>query len=247
MGHKLQVHAEGLLPVAMSSSSPVFASCCGLPCECLLAVFCFRSVCAVGILFGFLTASHTDMYVVVTNPRGPRIRFHVPPRRHPYSARDISCSLVLRVGSCQLMRIQGLRAVTKIHWQFVVRRVLMRKFIVRVGSHFALSSTKQTWTGTQTTPGIFRSLHAVGSLYSAPSSHADVCRCSHSIEWTPSSLPRSSRGICMCAVVGSCQNVRVRNGSQTIISTLCRFLLYSGLHHTNSGWRRKPFLAQLVL
>ena len=108
----------GLLPVAPSSSSPVFASWCGLPCECLLVCFCLRSVCAVGILFVFLITSHTDMYVVATNPRGPWIRFHVPPRRHPYSARDISCSLVLRVGTCQLMRIQGLRAVTNIHRQF---------------------------------------------------------------------------------------------------------------------------------
>ena len=147
-----------------------FVFACGL---CVQLAFCCVFDC---LSHSYVLRCHKS--------RGPRIRFHVPPRRHPCSVRDISCSLVLRVGSCQLMRIQGLRAVTKVHRQFVVRRVLMRRFIFRVGSHFALSSTTQTRTGTQTTPGIFRSLHAVGSLCSAPSSHAEVCRCSDSIDWT---------------------------------------------------------------
>ena len=110
--------------------------------------------------------------------RGPWIRFHVPPRRHPYSARDVSCSLVLRVGSCQLMRIQGLRAVTKVHRQFCrtkgahVKVYPSRRLPFRVVVHNANLDLAP-----KRLLAFFRSLHAVGTLCSAPPPpHADVCR-----------------------------------------------------------------------
>ena len=112
---RAQVAGSRLLSVARCLSSPVFASRWRVTCECLLAGFCLWSVRAVGIFFVFLKAPHTVMYVVVTRADpGFASKF----LHSDIPARDISCSLVLRAGSGQLMRIQGLRAVTKVHLQF---------------------------------------------------------------------------------------------------------------------------------
>ena len=119
--------------------------------------------------------------------------------------------------------------------------------------YFALSSTKQTWTGTQSTPCIFGLCMQLAACL-LHLSHADVCRLLlRQYRVLPRFVPplqqydtvgnTSGRFV---MVVSSCQNVRVRKGPEAIISTLCLFSFYSGVHHTNRWLAAQTILDTLV-
>ena len=167
----------------------------GAVCRANVCWFVFACGLCVQLAFFCVFVSFSHSYVRRSLPQtradpGFASTFHHGD--NPYCARDISCSLVLRVGSCQLMRIQGLRAVTKVHRQFCRTKGAHAKvYHSRRLPFCVVHNTNLDWHP-NCSWHFFWSLHAVGSLCSAPSSHAEVCRCSDSIDWTPGSLPRST-------------------------------------------------------